>query len=144
MLKLLGKKGKDNKGFTLIELIVVIAIIAILALILVPNFGNFTENARVSNDKNACVTIEKAFMTLIANGTYKVPAEVTITIDEDGDFAYGSGQLRNSDNTADVPIETVETEITNLTGDIEIQAKDTHNNFTVTIETNGEVTCTVS
>lgn len=147
MLKLFAKKGKDSKGFTLIELIVVIAIIGILALLLVPRFAGFTEDARVSNDRNACKTVERAFMTLIANGTYKVPASVVkILIKPDGTFKYddSSGKLRNQSN-AEVEIDNVKEAIVKLTGDIKIQATTRHNNgHLVTINTDGTVECTVS
>lgn len=145
MLKLFAKKGKDSKGFTLIELIVVIAIIGILALLLVPRFAGFTEDARVSNDRNACKTVERAFMTLIANGTYKVPdGGVKILIKPDGTFTYSSGKLHNQSD-AEVEIGTVQDAIVKLTGDIKIQAKTRHNvGHSVTINTDGTVECTVS
>ena len=144
MLKLFAKKGKDSKGFTLIELIVVIAIIGILALLLVPRFAGFTEDARVSNDRNACKTVERAFMTLIANGTYKVPAGgVTISIDQNGDFTYSSGKLHNQSDT-EVEIGPVQDAIVELTGDIKIQATTRHHGHTVTIKPDGTVECTVS
>lgn len=147
MLKLFAKKGKDSKGFTLIELIVVIAIIGILALLLVPRFAGFTEDARVSNDRNACKTVERAFMTLIANGTYKVPAgEVKILIKPDGSFKYddSSGKLHDQSD-ADVEIDKVKDAIVKLTGDIKIQATTRHHvGYSVTINTDGTVECTVS
>ncbi len=68
MLKNLIKKGKSNKGFTLIELIVVIAIIAILALILVPRFAGFTESATERTNAGNRRTIETAVQVIIADG----------------------------------------------------------------------------
>ncbi|NLK87554.1 MAG: prepilin-type N-terminal cleavage/methylation domain-containing protein [Clostridiaceae bacterium] len=148
MLKLLAKKGKSNKGFTLIELIVVIAIIAILALLLVPRFAGFTEDARVANDRNACETIERAFQTLIANDTFRIPAACTITISTGGTWAYSAGQLNNRSNalfTVDGAAPSVEASVENLTGNIEVQAKTIHTvGFRIEIQTNGTVTCTVS
>lgn len=143
MLKLFAKKGKDSKGFTLIELIVVIAIIGILALLLVPRFAGFTEDARVSNDRNACKTVERAFMTLIANGTFKVPASVvTISINSNGIFTYSSGELHNQSDD-EVEIEKVQDAIVKLTGDIKIQATTRHSGHSVTINPDGTVECTV-
>lgn len=148
MLKLLAKKGKSNKGFTLIELIVVIAIIAILALLLVPRFAGFTEDARVANDRNACETIERAFQTLIANDTFRIPAACTITISPVGTWAYSAGQLNNRSNalfTVDGAAPSVEASVENLTGNIEVQARTIHTGgFRIEIQTNGTVTCTVS
>lgn len=68
MLKNLIKKGKGNKGFTLIELIVVIAIIAILALILVPRFTGFTETANNRTNESNRRTIETAVNVMLADG----------------------------------------------------------------------------
>ncbi len=48
MYQLLGKKKKNQKGFTLIELIVVIAILAILAAILIPRFTGFQDKAKAT------------------------------------------------------------------------------------------------
>lgn len=146
MLKLFAKKGKDSKGFTLIELIVVIAIIGILALLLVPRFAGFTEDARVSNDRNACKTVERAFMTLIANGTYKVPDSVVkISINSNGEFTYSSEKKLHDQNDADVEIGPVHDAIVKLTGDIKIQATTRHHvGYSVTINTDGTVECTVS
>lgn len=145
MLKLFAKKGKDSKGFTLIELIVVIAIIGILALLLVPKFAGFTEDARVSNDRNACKTVERAFMTLIANGTFKVPdGGVGILIKPDGTFTYSSGKLHDQSDH-EVEIDPVKDAIKKLTGDIKIQATTRHHvGYSVTIDADGTVVCTVS
>lgn len=148
MLKMLAKKGKSNKGFTLIELIVVIAIIAILALLLVPRFAGFTEDARVSNDRNACRTIERAFQTLIANDTFRVPGACKITISAGGTWAYSAGQLNNRNNalfTVNGAAPSVEASVENLTGDIRVQATTIHTNgFVIRITTDGTVTCNVS
>lgn len=49
MLKKIMKKGKNNKGFTLVELLVVIAIIAILAVVAVPSLMKNINKAKVAD-----------------------------------------------------------------------------------------------
>lgn len=48
MFKMVRKKIKDRKGFTLVELLVVIAIIGILAAVIAPNIFAQIEKGRVS------------------------------------------------------------------------------------------------
>lgn len=86
MFNVMGKKGKDNKGFTLIELIVVIAIIAILALILVPRFGGFRDSAQEAADAATSKTIQTAVTAIIVKDGITVEDETsdtTFTVGED-------------------------------------------------------------
>lgn len=42
------KKGKEKKGFTLVELIAVVAILIILAVILVPNIVGYVNRSKIA------------------------------------------------------------------------------------------------
>ncbi len=61
---------KDNKGFTLIELIVVIAIIAVLAVVLAPQYIQYVERGRESNDLQIASEIINSTMLALADPEY--------------------------------------------------------------------------
>ncbi len=50
MIKIISKKLKDKRGFTLVELLVVLAVLAIISAIAVPRFAGVQKAAKESAD----------------------------------------------------------------------------------------------
>ena len=67
VFKKLGKKQKNNKGFSLVELIIVIAIMAILAGALAPALIKYINKSRASTDISNADTIRSACQTAMSN-----------------------------------------------------------------------------
>ena len=67
-MKLLNKKQKNNKGFSLVELIVVIAIMVVLVAVLAPVFTKYIESSRRSTDVQNANQIAESVMADIADG----------------------------------------------------------------------------
>ena len=76
-MKLLQKKLKSKKGFTLIEMLVVIAIIAILVAISIPMVSGALEKARVAAD-DANLQAAKS-VALLAEMEGKIDESTNIT-----------------------------------------------------------------
>ncbi len=78
------KKGgvimKTNKGFTLVELIIVVAIIAVLATVLAPQYLQYVERSRESNDLQLATNIMDASVIAAANPQNNVPAGRYFTV----------------------------------------------------------------
>ncbi len=87
--------NNKNKGFTLVELIIVVAIIAVLAAVLAPQYLQYVERSRQSNDLQIATHILKAATISISDPKNNVPPDTEIfVVWETDDFDTGiAGRL---------------------------------------------------
>ncbi len=69
-----------NKGFTLVELIIVVAVIAILAGVLAPQYLQYVERTRESNDIQIATSLMDAAVIAIADPANNVPPNSIIEV----------------------------------------------------------------
>lgn len=95
-MKLLQKKLKNKKGFTLIEMLVVIAIIAILVAISIPMVSGALEKAREAADDANLQAAKAVAMVCAMDG--KISNGTTITADGSTKYYYdvANGTIVNS------------------------------------------------
>ena len=135
MLKKIMKKGKNNKGFTLVELLVVIAIIAILAVVAVPSLMKNINKAKAADLVADYSAIKSQVLSNYADNTLE---DGTYTKTEDGTWL--KSKSNNIIEVQDLSEEAeYSLEITNQTAKLTITAKNSDIASKVAADINGTI-----
>lgn len=80
MLKMIGKKLKDQRGLTLVELLAVVVILGIISAIAIPSIGNIIEKSRYDAAKaDAIQAINAAKLYVASEGTKESISNTDLT-----------------------------------------------------------------
>ena len=110
---------KDDKGFTLIELMVVIAVLGILAALIIPQFSNVNDKAKLANAKSTAQAIATAASMVYAENNIDgnaIKAEIPnymsnynsiVTQYGDANIVISGGTVTVTDTTADPDVQGI-------------------------------------